>query len=103
PCHGPRRHLPSFPTRRSSDLTVLHKDGAIEMSYDQLAAKDAIVGIYPLISPDAEKPESSLSTTKHAPSAAHLDIQKLKLSVVGGDRKSTRLNSSHVAISYAVF
>jgi len=64
--------------------TVLHKDGAIEMSYDQLAAKDAIVGIYPLISPDAEKPVSSLSTTKHAPSAAHLDIQKLKLSVVGG-------------------
>src|SRR5947199_164296 len=64
--------------------TVLHKDGAIEMSYDKLPAKDAIAGIYPLISPDAEKPVSSLSTTKHAPSAAHLDIQKLKLSVVGG-------------------
>lgn len=27
--------------------TVLHHDGAIEMSYEQLAAKDAIVGVYP--------------------------------------------------------
>jgi hypothetical protein len=29
--------------------TVLRKDGTIEMSYDQLAAKDAIVGLYPVV------------------------------------------------------
>src|SRR3989442_9447314 len=29
--------------------------------------------------------------------------QKWQISVNGGDRKSTRLNSSHVRISYAVF
>ena len=29
---------------------VLHKDGAIEMSYQELAAKDAIIGVYPLVS-----------------------------------------------------
>jgi hypothetical protein len=63
---------------------VLHKDGAMEMSYDHLAAKDAIVGIYPLISAEAETPLSTLSAPRHAPSAAHLDVQKLKLSVVGG-------------------
>ena len=28
---------------------VLGRDGSIEMSYDQVAAKDAIVGIYPLV------------------------------------------------------
>src|SRR5690625_5568274 len=27
----------------------------------------------------------------------------VKIQIIGGDRKSTRLNSSHVAISYAVF
>ncbi len=27
---------------------VLHKDGAIDLSYDQLAAKDAVIGVYPL-------------------------------------------------------
>src|SRR5690625_5473172 len=30
-------------------------------------------------------------------------VHALDAGVVGGDRKSTRLNSSHVAISYAVF
>ena len=63
---------------------VLHKDGVLEMSYDHLAAKDAVVGIYPLISAEAEKPLSTLSAPKHTASAAHLDVQKLKLSVVGG-------------------
>src|SRR5437660_4503748 len=35
----------------------------------------------------------------------HLDVAGLVLRQLGGpgDRKSTRLNSSHVAISYAVF
>jgi|SRR5579871_856328 hypothetical protein len=28
---------------------VLHRDGSIEMSYKELAAKDAIVGIYPML------------------------------------------------------
>ncbi len=28
---------------------ALHKDGVIEMSCDQLAARDAIVGVYPVV------------------------------------------------------
>lgn len=63
---------------------VLHKDGVIEMSYDQLAAKDAIIGIYPLVPAEAEKPLSTFSATKHTPVAAHLDLQNIKFSVVGG-------------------
>ena len=57
---------------------VLHQDGAIEMSYNQLAARDAIVGIYPVVSGAAEKPLASLSATQHPPVAAHLDLQGLK-------------------------
>ena len=63
---------------------VLHKDGAIEFSYNQLAAKDAIIGLYPLIPEEAEKPLTTLSAAKHSSAAAHLDVQKLRLSVVGG-------------------
>ena len=63
---------------------VLHKDGAIEFSYNQLAAKDAIIGLYPLIPEQAEKPLTTLVAPKHSSAAAHLDVQKLKLSVVGG-------------------
>ena len=63
---------------------TLHKDGAIEMSYQQLAAKDAIVGIYPLISGGVEKPLATLAGNKNSSSNAHLDIQNLKLSAVDG-------------------
>ncbi len=63
---------------------VLHKDGAIEMSYQQLAAKDAIIGIYPLVSGRAEKPLATLTGKINSSVAAHLDIQSLKLSVVDG-------------------
>ncbi len=63
---------------------VLHKDGAIEMSYQQLTAKDAIIGIYPLVSGGEEKPLATLTGNKNSSVAAHLDLQNLKLSVVDG-------------------
>ncbi len=63
---------------------VLYKDGAIEMSYQQLAAKDAIIGIYPLVSGGTEKLLATLKGKKNSSVAAHLDIQNLKLSVVDG-------------------
>jgi len=63
---------------------VLHKDGAIEMSYQQLAAKDAIVGIYPLVSGEAEKPLATLSGNKNSTAAANLNLENVKLSIVDG-------------------
>jgi hypothetical protein len=71
---------------------VLHKDGTIEMSYQELAAKDAIVGVYPLISGGVEKALATLSGPKNSPSsassaagvAANLDIKNVKLALVDG-------------------
>jgi hypothetical protein len=63
---------------------VLHKDGAIQMSYQQVAAKDAIIGIYPLVSGGAEKSLAVLTGKKNSSVAAHLDIQNLKVAVVDG-------------------
>lgn len=63
---------------------VLHRNGSIEMSYDQLAAKDAIVGIYPTLSGALERPLANIPAERHAPVAAHLDVLSLKLSVVDG-------------------
>ncbi len=34
---------------------VLRQNGSIEMSYDQLAARDAIVGLYPMITAGTER------------------------------------------------
>jgi endonuclease YncB( thermonuclease family) len=62
---------------------VLQHDGSIEMSYKELAAKDAIVGIYPELSGE-DKPLATISAEPHPAVAAHLDIRNLKLSVEDG-------------------
>jgi hypothetical protein len=62
---------------------VLHRDGSIEMSYQELAAKDAIVGLYPVLS-GAEKPWTTLRAEPHPTVAANLDVRNLKLSVDDG-------------------
>src|SRR5690625_6567359 len=58
---------------------------------------------FPSLSPSsyipAYSPNSSRSTLQISPIVAYV----LTASKIYGDRKSTRLNSSHVAISYAVF
>jgi hypothetical protein len=62
---------------------VLHRDGSIEMSYKELAAKDAIVGVYPAL-PGEEKQLASISVPPHPSMPAHLDVRNLKLAVVDG-------------------
>jgi hypothetical protein len=62
---------------------VLHRDGSIELSYKDLAAKDAIVGVYPALS-GAEKELANLGAEPHPQVPAHLDVRNLKLSVVDG-------------------
>src|SRR5207253_8968921 len=78
--HPPHRLLPSSPTRRSSDL--FPADGNQRLK-SLLNARVRASG--PVVE-------------KHDP-------MELKMPVgdKNQDRKSTRLNSSHVAISYAVF
>jgi hypothetical protein len=63
---------------------VLHKDGTIEMSYDQLAAKDAIIGVYPLISGGTERPVATLPGENQSSAAPNLSIRNVQLSIVSG-------------------
>src|SRR5690625_6706641 len=81
-CSGDHRDLHSFPTRRSSDLPE-----------DMIAHK---VTVEVLTESGKLEPRTrTLYETRYGPVVDSL----LGLP----DRKSTRLNSSHVAISYAVF
>ena len=64
--------------------TTLYKDGAIEMSYDQVAAKDAIVGLYPLVTAGVEKELATLGDEETAAAAPHLDLKNVRVSVVDG-------------------
>jgi hypothetical protein len=63
---------------------VLYKDGAIEMSYDDVAAKDAIVGVYPMVTGGVEKPIGQISGSAPAGAAPHLSVKSVRLSSVDG-------------------
>src|SRR5207249_8917704 len=94
-------HLPSFPTRRSSDLKfrqshlfgpqITHHPFRIAdrpqrpLKYQPVEATQYSRNLFPVFRP--------------AEISGDAEVDQLS----GRDRKSTRLNSSHVSISYAVF
>src|SRR5690242_21108290 len=86
-------HLHSFPTRRSSDL---HKDQLMKSAFPANKGKVEISRFKGL----GEMPARYLKDTTMDPKKRALLRVKLPPK---GDRKSTRLNSSHMSISYAVF
>src|SRR5690349_22604779 len=88
--------LHSFPTRRSSDLLLQsanprpwafdlgHDDGAVQQVHRR----------------GLQRQQGVVEAQDRRPVGLG---NALRGAVVAGDRKSTRLNSSHVEISYAVF
>src|SRR5439155_24300202 len=86
--------LPSFPTRRSSDLT---KTFAL-LVHDPDAPTGGAGWWHWLV---VNIPAGATQLRKDAGKADGSNLGCARWNVE--DRKSTRLNSSHVAISYAVF
>src|SRR5207248_11350532 len=82
----PHRHLHTFPTRRSSDLIGLEGAQAFEGSAIQYRVKNA-----------SQLHGKRLVVFGGGDSALDWTLE------LTPDRKSTRLNSSHRTISYAVF
>src|SRR5690606_41796570 len=90
---GDRRDLHSFPTRRSSDLLL--------KSIPDLDAEEELYSI-PGSPPDLLHPPEGDAFAIRNEFALAIDY-KTQPPMFKVDRKSTRLNSSHVKISYAVF
>src|SRR5256885_9972083 len=81
-----------FPTRRSSDLDLHNMTGVVALPFHFFFAFTGLVifaGIYFPITHTQLEPLHELHEKMEAEET--------------GDRKSTRLNSSHLVISYAVF
>src|SRR5207253_11287944 len=97
-CSRPPRHLTPFPTRRSSDLhpAAGNWSGTLLnglLSHHAGAAALPRAGIVHRL----DKDTSGLMVVGKTTVAVTALVRAI------ADRKSTRLNSSHVAISYAVF
>src|SRR5690606_40251514 len=91
--------LPPFPTRRSSDLLIASGSNAGRPDSARIAVMKAASGapFIALDDPTLRMPAVSISHAAGCGVGAACD-PRWRL-----DRKSTRLNSSHVKISYAVF
>src|SRR5581483_9390409 len=63
---------------------VLHKDGAIEMSYKAMNAQDGIVGVYPMVNKGEETEIASLTSEENSALAPHMDIKSVKLAAIDG-------------------
>src|SRR5207248_5158747 len=92
--------LPSFPTRRSSDLLVhATHDRTVTVPLDVEFGEEIT-----LLDPDARLGDSSVDDDPFAHgSTSPTPAPRGDGAFRGPDRKSTRLNSSHRTISYAVF
>src|SRR5207249_8045709 len=95
------RDLHSFPTRRSSDLSGTE---AVWNAAKKVTPK-IIAKLAPLVSDSPEAAFLINPVKGGAKSQEDLAEPKVKRAPEPAkiDRKSTRLNSSHVSISYAVF
>src|SRR5205807_5890296 len=91
--------LPSFPTRRSSDL------GPVTLGREVFVGERSVLDIHTSMGNGAQLGHASALHSGqtvpqgerwHGSPAQRTDVNYL-------DRKSTRLNSSHLVISYAVF
>jgi len=63
---------------------TLHKNGVIELSYNDVNAKDAVVGVFPLVTAGAEKSIATISGDETPGVAPNLDIKSIKLTEVDG-------------------
>src|SRR5699024_12805311 len=95
------RHLPSFPTRRSSDLGEINL-----LLFNGLTGHDGDNAVVPALAKSWDFDEETCTYTFHLEEDVRwhdgepFTAEDVQFTI---DRKSTRLNSSHVSISYAVF
>src|SRR5207302_6657155 len=100
--HPPPRTLHPFPTRRSSDLLLAtrpeqgHEPRRI-LFLGGAAVRGGLVRLQRRIGRGRQRRPHGPEHTRHVGGLPDQDAAG------EGDRKSTRLNSSHVKISYAVF
>src|SRR5699024_12839398 len=96
-------NIQSFPTRRSSDLIITTAGSKEKLDFCRSLGADVCINYK-----EQDFDQEVLKATNNKGADLILDFigasyWKKNLDSIKIDRKSTRLNSSHVSISYAVF
>src|SRR5947209_10663131 len=97
--YATNRHLPSFPTRRSSDLC---ENTPIPGREEYLHSEKYEYKVWDWDRPGHIKRDIAVLNRFRRENPALHELTNLRF-LDCPDRKSTRLNSSHANISYAVF
>ena len=63
---------------------TLYSNGVIELSYNDVSARDGVVGVFPLVNAGVEKALTTLADADDAAVAANLDVKNVTLSAVDG-------------------
>ena len=64
--------------------TVLHKNGTIELSYNDVSVRDGIVGVFPMVDAGVEKRLATVTTDESPEIAPNLDVKKVTYSAIDG-------------------
>jgi hypothetical protein len=64
--------------------TVLHRNGTIELSYNEVSARDAVVGVFPTVTGGVEKGLTTIADADDATVAANLDVKNVTLTAIDG-------------------
>src|SRR5205807_10660217 len=98
-----RRSSDSLPTRRSSDLTFAARFAKAHGAKYGIALANGTVAIEVALKAIGIKPGDEVIVPAYTWEGTVGPVLLLNAVPVFVDRKSTRLNSSHLVISYAVF
>ncbi len=63
---------------------TLYKSGVIELSYNDVSARDGVVGVFPMVTGGVEKALATIPDAPNPAIAANLDIRSVKLSSIDG-------------------
>jgi hypothetical protein len=63
---------------------TLYKSGVIELAYNDVSARDAVVGVFPMVTGGVEKKLATISDAANPAIAPHLDLKSVTLSTTEG-------------------
>ena len=63
---------------------TLYKNGNIELSYNDITARDGIVGVFPMVTTGSEKQLGAVELTGNPSGAANLNLKRVTLSQIDG-------------------